>query len=437
MNKKVSIITLGCRYNLFESAEIEHELREAGYENVQKEEQAGLVVINSCSVTDKSDARCRAAIRKARMEHPNAKIVVAGCYAETNPEELLRIEEVDIVAGKNAKFSFVSNLDRADGEGAILVENGEQKTGYLPLRPVTNLRGRTNAYLNIQGGCDEECSFCIVRIARGNSRSALPADLINRINAMHDFGIREIVLSGINLGDYRSGDGDTLADLLGLIETQTDIERIRLSSINPNTIDDRLIETIAGSDRICNHLHIPLQSGSDKILRIMKRPYSSADYKNLLQKLVSAMPDIGIGADIMVAFPGESEKDFEESFSLLAESPVTMLHVFSYSPREGTTAFEMKNRIEKQIAKKRSARLKDLSAMLGKKARNRFIGKTLSVLAENSRDRNGFVKGFSRNYLPVAFEGSDELLGDIVEVRITAEENNRLVGECAAATTKA
>ncbi len=420
---KVSFETLGCRYNRFETSEMAYELEQAGYEEAVNGELSDLVVINTCTVTDKTDTRCRAAIRKAKKEHPNATIVVAGCYSETNREEVASIDGVALTLGTDSKFNIVSALKAMEDKSELPDTVTSER---LPVRPIKNLTGRTNGYINIQGGCDETCSFCIVRFARGGNRSADPTEIIEQVKRLSGAGIREVVLSGINLGAYGKGKGSSLAQLVRGIVDKTDMERIRFSSINPNTITDELIETIATSDRICGHLHIPLQSGSDKILKMMRRPYTSNFYEELLKKLVDQIPVIGLAADVMVGFPGETEDDFNDTYQLIERSGLMALHVFAFSPREGTDAFAMPGFVQKDTGKERSARLRELGERKGAAFRSKFIGKRLKVLVENKRDNLGRAKGFSMNYIPVVLDGSDDLLGNIVSVKAEREDGDRL-----------
>ena len=426
--RKVSFETLGCRYNRYETAEMAYELADAGYRLVKDDEEPDVVVINTCTVTDKSDTRCRAAVRRAKTKNPKARVVLAGCYVETNPEEASGVAGVDLALGAESKFSIATALGNLDNGGEKVITGGDAPS-KLPMRPVERLEGRTNTYINVQGGCDEKCSFCIVRVARGASRSADPDQVVDQIRRMVKAGVKEVVLSGVNLGDYGSGSTVSLAGLMSQILDNTGIERIRLSSINPNTITDDLIEVIAREVRVCRHLHIPLQSGSDKILQLMRRPYSTSDYEKLLDRVALKIPGIGIGVDVMVGFPGETEADFKMSYDLLERSPVMMFHVFSWSPREKTEAFMLEDRVTKPDAKKRSRELKELSIEKSDSFRATLVGRTLKVLVENSRNSEGRLKGFSDNYAPVVFNGPDELKGKIIAVAIHSAKGSHLWGE--------
>ena len=403
-------------------------MESAGYRAVPPSQAADVVIVNTCTVTAKSDARCRSAIRSAKADNPGATLVVTGCYAETSPDKVACVEGVDLVAGAGEKFSIPELLRDIDGGNGVKTVIDKPLPDLLPVHPVKAMEGRTNAYLNVQSGCDEVCTFCIVRFARGRSRSADPGQLVEQVNRLASAGIHEVVLSGINIGQYRSADGMSLAGLIQKILDSTDIQRIRISSVNPNDVTDELIDLMAGSRRVCRHLHIPLQSGSDIVLERMRRPYTSAEYFRLLDRLAAKIPDIGLGADVMVGFPGETDREFEKTYQLLEESPLMMLHVFAYSPREGTDAFGMDDAPPRHMAKERSAKLKKLSAGLGAAFRQRFIGSTLDALIESSRDNGGKLKGFSDNYIPVGLEGPDGWMNKVVSVKITGGDKERLTG---------
>lgn len=428
--RKVAFETLGCRFNQFETAEMAHEMEKSGYVFTQSGERADVVVINTCAVTAKSGARCRAAIRKAREEHPGASVVVAGCYSETSPDDVAQEDGVRLVLGNVEKFSLANALAEldADGEAKIMVGAAGEVPADLPVRPVTSIEGRTNAYIKAQSGCGEECSYCLVRIARGKSVSANPDDIVSQIRLMAEAGVKEAVLTGINLGEYRSSGGLDLAGLVKRSLDETGMPRIRLSSVNPQLVTDELIELMANSPRLCRHLHVPLQSGSNKILARMKRPYTAEQYEALLSRLSSRVPGIGIGADVMVGFPGETDEDFEQTRSLIERSAIMALHVFAYSPRKGTEAFSMSGRPLKDVAKARSATLKKLSSVKRERVGASFIGQRLSVLVENTRTDGGALKGFSDNYHPVTFDGPNSVMNEIVSVRIVAASGSGLAG---------
>jgi len=428
MALKVSFETLGCRYNRFETAEMACDLENAGFVAAGPEETPDVIVINTCSVTSKSEAKCRAAIRQAHAQNPKAAVVVAGCYSQMNPEAIASEEGVALVLGNVEKFDLAMALrDLKNGEGERIRVGTKEAPTTLAVRPVKKLEGRTNAYVKIQSGCGEVCAFCIVKVARGKSISARPEEIVAQVRAMAESGVCEAVFTGINVGEYDGGIG--FAGLLEKTLEETDMRRIRISSINPQHVTDELIELMATSPRICRHLHIPLQSGSDGVLKRMRRPYTAAQYEALLNKLAERIPGIGIGADVMVGFPGETEEEFNETYSLIERSPIMMLHVFAYSPRKGTEAFDMPGRLEKSVLKQRSAALKALSGEKRLAAGKAMIGERLEVLVENTRGAGGRLKGFSGNYFPVTFNGPDSLMNTIAEVKIIKAIATGLEGE--------
>ena len=427
--KKIAFTTLGCRYNRLESAELAHELGQAGYaQAAEGEGPADVVVINTCAVTSKSAASARAAIRAARSGHPGARVVVTGCYSETSPADVASVEGVDLVLGNTEKFSMAAALKRLEdnpGQGALVLADHGPMPSTLAVRPVTGMSGRTNAYLNVQSGCDDLCSFCVVRLARGKSRSAPAAELVEQVKRLADSGIREVVLSGINIGQYQDGAMD-LATLAEAILLETDIPRLRFSSINPNNVSQGLIDLMASEPRFCPHLHIPLQNGSDRILKLMRRPYTSAMYEDLLNRLAERVPGIGLGADVMTGFPGETQEDFERTRSLIERLPLMMLHVFSYSRRAGTEAYSLPGAVAKVDAKERTARLMELSAKKRQMFIKDHVGKEMVALAQNRRPANGKLRGFTAYYIPAVFDGPDSMLNTMVRVVGLREEDGAL-----------
>lgn len=432
MRRKVSFETLGCRYNRLESAEMAYELQKAGFEPVGSGAPSDVVVINTCTVTGRSDAKARAAIRRARERNPEAVVVVAGCYSETRPDEVVAQEGVDLVVRAAKKFDIAEALKNFVKEGrAVTLDGDGVGREFLPVRPIANMEGRTNAYLKIQSGCGEACSFCIVKVARGGSLSARAEDVVRQVGRLSAAGIKEVVLTGINLGEYGRGRDDGLAALIEKILEETDMSRIRLSSINPNEVTDGLIGLMAESPRVCRHLHIPLQSGSDTVLKRMKRPYTASFYEELLGKIAASVPGVGLGADVMVGFPGETDEEFEQTASLIRRTPLSMLHVFAYSPREGTEAYGMPGQVLKSVKKKRSSVLKAIAERKGDKARRRHLGQTFDVLVENTRDGEGMLKGFTDNYFSVRMLGPDSLMNKIAPVKIVSTAPGGYIGEVA------
>lgn len=440
---KAAFTTIGCRFNQFETAEMEDLFKAMNFDIVPFSNSANIYVINTCTVTNRSDYRCRQTIRRAIQTNKDAFIVVTGCYSQINPEEIGSIKGVDMILGNMEKLNIVNYLEEFNA-----FKNGKKEINKLDdtrivvtdinaakefkSRKISNFSGRTSAYLKIQTGCDMTCSFCIVTIARGPSISEKPEIILNQAQELADSGFKEIVLTGVNLGSY----GDNLkpkTELSELVEMLTGvkgIERIRLSSINPREVSDRLISLIKKSEKVCRHLHIPLQSGDNEILNKMRRDYSTEFYRDLTIKLKSNIPDIGIGADVIVGFPGEDEGKFKNTYSLIEELPLSYLHVFTYSQREGTDAYTYNEQITESTKKERGSVIKKLGEKKSNIFREGFIGKTCKVLIENTRDRDtGLLKGYTDNYIPVMTGGGDELMNKLVNVRITEVSGNAVIGK--------
>lgn len=432
---KVALTTIGCRFNQFETAEMEELFKSGNFEIVPFASHANIYVINTCTVTKKSDYQCRQTIRKAIKKNRDAFVIVTGCYSQTNPYEIGSIEGVDMILGNTDKLNILKHINnlnkKKSGNPEIIVGDISNSQGFNSIT-VSNFSGRTSAYLNVQTGCNQRCSFCIVVIARGPSISKKPVTVIRQAERLTEAGYKEIVLTGVNLGNYGNDIHPTLelSDLIEMLTNVKDIGRIRLSSINPKEITDRLISVIKKSEKVCRHLHIPLQSGDDDILRKMRRNYNSEFYKNLIIKLKGEMPDIGIGADVMVGFPGEDEIKFNNTYKLINELPFSYLHVFTYSPRAGTDAYGYNWHLPEPLKKERNLIIKNLGRLKSNVFRRNFIGKICRVLIENSRDREtGMLKGYTDNYIPVLLEGKDKLMNKLINIRITDLSADAVAGE--------
>ena len=439
---KVAFTTIGCRFNQFETAEMEDLFMEKDFEIVPFSDNANIYIINTCTVTNRSDYRCRQTIRRAIQTNKDAFIVVTGCYSQINPEEIGSIKGVDMILGNMEKLNIVNYLEEFNAfrngkkeikklDNTKIVVGDMNSSREFKSRKISNFSGRTSAYLKIQTGCDQTCSFCIVTIARGPSISEKPEVILNQAQELSDSGFKEIVLTGVNLGSY----GDNLKPKTGLsdlVEMLTDvksIERIRLSSINPREVSDRLISLMKKSKKVCRHLHIPLQSGDNEILKSMRRDYSSGFYKDLIMKLKSNIPDIGIGADVIVGFPGEDEEKFKNTYRLMEELPLSYLHVFTYSQREGTDAFGYEGQITESVKKERGSLVKKLGEHKSNIFKEGFIGKICNVLIENTRDREtGLLKGYTDNYIPIMLKGGNGLMNKIVSVRTTNTSGDAVIG---------
>lgn len=422
-NKRVALHTLGCRLNTSETGSIAQGFKDRGYDIVEFGQPADVVFINTCTVTDAADSTCRNLIRKAHGSSPEGKIVVAGCYAQMEPEKIAGMQGVDLVLGNSEKYKVFEYLDE-EKENAIHVDKSWEFYGAA----TTTADSHTRAFLKIQDGCNYICSFCIIPFARGRSRAITVADAVAEAKKLVSNGFKEIVLTGVNIGEYEQASGEKLHDLVAQILAVDGLERFRLSSVEPNTITDELLEVLKSSPKVLDHFHIPLQSGDDEILKAMRRKYTVADYKRIIGKIMTAFPNAGIGADVIVGFPGETKEQFENTFNLLKELPMTHFHVFPYSKRKNTTASKMDNHIHSTEKKNRVKAL----TMFGDAKLNLFsedqIGKRTKVLFER-RNKAGNFEGYSSNYVRVQVVSDQELANVERDVLITGMDNGKLVGE--------
>jgi threonylcarbamoyladenosine tRNA methylthiotransferase MtaB len=417
---RVAISTLGCKVNQYESAGILETLDETIYVSVPFNTKADCYIINTCTVTGRTEYQSRNLIRRAIRINPEACIIVTGCYAQVAPHDLAKIPGVTLVAG-NAEKEHIPRIIASLLKGAprLLVSDickARKFSGPSPLK----FAGHTRAFLKIQDGCNSFCSYCIVPYARGPSRSLPQMDVLKEIETLVRSDYREIVLTGIHLGVYGQdlAPSSNLYEVMNCVEKSKMVRRLRLSSIEIMEISDDMMRLMAEATVLCRHLHIPLQSGDDMILSAMRRNYDSVFFKNRLQEIREAIPDIAIGIDVMAGFPGEGEKEFDNTLRLIAELPVTYLHVFPYSERPGTVASRLPGKVDEAVKRRRG----EILRKLGKEKRDaftrRFVGKRLSVLVEDKKDKNtGFMKGFSDNYIPVVIDnGNSSLVNRVLNV---------------------
>lgn len=421
--KKVALFTVGCKLNQYETQAMGELLEKDGFERVDFKKPADLYIINTCTVTGQSDYSSRQAIYRAKRWSPFAKIIVTGCYAELKLDFLKNLPGVSKVFGNERKKNIAQiALSLFDSKRLDFEEDTEE----LKVKGHFN---HTRALVKIQDGCNQSCSYCVVPLVRGKERSRDSKQIIEEVENLVSNGFKEVVLTGVHVGRYDFCGEDTVT-LTKKILDYTSIKRIRYSSIEPNEIPFNLIDLIAKEKRICKHLHVPLQSGDDEILKLMNRSYNTEYYKDLLSKIVEAFPFVTIGADVIVGFPGETERHFENTYKFIQSLPLPYLHIFSYSKREGTKASFLKDKVDPKTIKKRSEILHKLAREKWEKFLDSFIGKNLEVLIEKRRDRKTKkLIGLSDNYIRVLVQGEDELFNQIVEVFVKKREGRFLIGK--------
>ena len=431
---KVACITLGCRTNQHDTAEMQTLLEKEGFVMVNQREKADAYVINTCTVTQKSDTSSRQAVKKSLELNPDALVVFTGCYAQLNPEEAAALPGLDLVLGNADKLEIAKLLKAKlrlwkKSEITEIVMSDIHKKRIFRTIPVKSFQGITKAFIKVQTGCNEKCSFCTVVRARGKSVSDNRGNILNNIQEAINSGFKEITLTGINLGTWGMDTGETFSSLVqDIIQLPGDF-RVRLSSINPMEIDNDLIRLIAETEKICSHLHIPLQSGDNKILKQMRRNYNREQYIEVIHRAVNAIPNLGLGADVIVGFPGETDTAFENTRKLIEELPFSYLHVFSYSPRRGTEANDYKDDIPGNIKKERNKILTQLIKEKGLEFRNKSLNTIATVLIENQRDKNnGKLKGHTDNYIPISLDGPDPLKNCLIPITLQNISGNFVEG---------
>ncbi|THV57906.1 tRNA (N(6)-L-threonylcarbamoyladenosine(37)-C(2))-methylthiotransferase MtaB [Chryseobacterium candidae] len=398
--------TLGCKLNFAETSTIARQLTDAGYDKVSFDEKANVYVINTCSVTENADRECKLHVKRAMKANPEGLVVIVGCYAQLKPEEISQIEGVDLVLGAKEKFnilSYLDDLEKSESEGVVHSCEIEETDFFIGSYSIGD---RTRAFLKVQDGCDYKCTYCTIPLARGISRSDTIENVLRNATEIAAKDIKEIVLTGVNIGDYGKGEfgnkkhEHTFLDLISELDKVEGIERIRISSIEPNLLKDESIELVSKSKSFVPHFHIPLQSGSDDLLKKMKRRYLTKLYNDRVNKIREVMPDAAIGVDVIVGFPGETEERFMETYNFLNELPITYLHVFTYSERENTEAAAMDGVVPVAERKKRNKMLRILSEKKKMAFYQTQLGKTLPVLWEHE-NKDGKMFGFTENYVRV------------------------------------
>lgn len=415
-NKTAAYYTLGCKLNFAETSTIGKQLASAGISRVQKGEQADICVINTCSVTELADKKCRQAIRKMIKSHPNALVLVTGCYAQLKPTEITDIEGVDMVLGSDQKLdvlSFLNQYSKKDKSEVFVTKTNQIKTFV----PSCSADDRTRHFLKVQDGCDYYCTYCTIPFARGRSRNGSISSLVAQAQEVVENGGKEIVLTGVNIGDFGKTTNERFFDLVKALDNVKGIERFRISSIEPNLLTDEIIEFVANSKRFMPHFHIPLQSGSDEVLKLMKRKYDTALFAHKIEKIKEVLPHAFIGVDVIVGVRGETDEYFADAEKFIKSLPISQLHVFTYSEREGTKALEMDNPVDPQVKHQRSKTLLEISEQKLQEFYNQNKGMTHKVLFEDAKHGKKMM-GFTENYVKIAIPYNADLVNEIVEVTI-------------------
>lgn len=423
--KRIAFHTLGCKLNFSELSTISRDFVRRGFEKVDYRDEADIYVLNTCSVTENADKEARKLIRQAKRRNPNSSIAVIGCYAQLKPDDIAAIDGVDLVLGAEEKFNLLNRLDTIDLNGSTKVMQFKIDRVHKFIASYS-LGERTRSYLKIQDGCDYTCSFCTIPLARGKSRSDTIANTMKAAMEVAATDVREIVLTGVNIGDFGKGRDESFFDLVRELDTLDGIDRIRISSIEPNLLTDEIIEFCAASEKFMPHFHIPLQSGSDKILSAMRRRYKSRLYRNRISKIKLCMPDACIGVDVIVGFPGESDDDFLDTYNFIHELDISYLHVFTYSERPNTDAVILENPVPKEVRSKRSQMLHILSEKKMRYFQDQYLETSRPVLMESSK--NGYVSGHTDNYIRVCVKTKANIINKILPIELVKSCSGFMVG---------
>ncbi|MCM4153077.1 tRNA (N(6)-L-threonylcarbamoyladenosine(37)-C(2))-methylthiotransferase MtaB [Arenibacter sp. N53] len=431
MKKKVAFYTLGCKLNFSETSTIARDLVEEGFERVDFSENADMYVINTCSVTENADKRFKSIVKQAQKSNPNAFVAAIGCYAQLKPEELAAVDGVDLVLGATEKFKiadYVNDLSKNDF-GQVHSCEIEEADFYVGSYAIGD---RTRAFLKVQDGCDYKCTYCTIPLARGISRSDTLQNVLNNAAEISAKGIKEIVLTGVNIGDYGKGEfgnkkhEHTFLDLVKALDGVEGIHRLRISSIEPNLLKNETIDFVAQSNSFVPHFHIPLQSGSDAILKLMSRRYLTQLYIDRVKRIKMVMPHACIGVDVIVGFPGETEEHFLQTYNFLNELDISYLHVFTYSERDNTKAVELNGVVPKKVRNKRSKMLRGLSVKKRRAFYEGQLGSKRTVLYE-ADNKEGYIHGFTENYVKVKVPWDPSLVNTLHEVNLTEIDDDGMV----------
>ena len=420
--KKVAFYTLGCKLNFSETSTISRQLLDLGFIKSEFNNGADLFVINTCSVTENANKECRRIIRKAKKTSPNSTVIITGCYAQLKPESISSIEGVDMVVGANEKFNIPKLLKNFSYKSTEIHGCSINNLDYFSS---FSLQDRTRSFLKIQDGCDYPCTYCTIPLARGKSRSDNISNIVKNAKKIADNGIKEIVLTGVNIGDFKENN-KRFIDLIKELDKVDGIERYRISSIEPNLITDEIIDFVKNSKKFMPHFHIPLQSGSDNILRLMKRRYNTKLYHEKIKKIKDEIPNVCIGADVIVGFPNEDELEFNKTLNFIKNLNISYLHVFSYSERENTNAILLDNKVPKNKISERSKMLRILSSKLQRKFYLKYEHTEQDVLFEKN-NKDGYMNGFTKNYIKVKAPYNEDLIKQRSNVLLSKIDENLIM----------
>jgi threonylcarbamoyladenosine tRNA methylthiotransferase MtaB len=426
--KKVAFHTLGCKLNFSETSTISRSFEDAGYAKVSFDDWADVYVINTCSVTEQANKKTKTVVNKAIKQNPESKVVVIGCYAQLKPQEIVQIKGVSLVLGANEKFDVIKHLE-AHTENKESMWIGGRIGHVKQFVPSYSIGDRTRSFLKVQDGCDYFCTFCTIPLARGRSRNASVDTIVEKANEIAASGVKEVVLTGVNIGDFGQGNGPDFLSLIQALDQVNGIERFRISSIEPNLLTDEIITFVANSKKFVPHFHIPLQSGSDALLALMKRKYNTSLYTNRVLMIKELMPHACIGVDVIVGFPGETEQEFLTTYDFLTALPISYLHVFTYSERENTLAIKMDGVVPKEERYKRNAMLRILSDKKKRAFYQQMLGNTHELLLESENDET-WMYGFTENYVRVKVPFIEGMVNHTVPVTLNNIDNNGdVIGE--------
>lgn len=424
--KTVAFHTMGCKLNFSETSTISRDFIQQGFKKVNYRDKADIYVINTCSVTENADKEARKLVRQAKRRNPDSSVAIIGCYAQLKPDEIANLDGVDMVLGAEEKFNILNHIDKMAMSQDTTVFNSSIEN-LKNFKPSYSIGERTRSYLKVQDGCDYTCSFCTIPLARGKSRNADVITTIQKAREIESYGVKEIVLTGVNVGDFGSNGDETFLDLISKLDSLENIERIRISSIEPNLLNEEIIEFCCSSNLFMPHYHMPLQSGSNKLLKAMRRRYDREHYRHKVNLIKSLDPSACIGADVIVGFPGETDDDFLDTYNFIKDLDLAYLHVFSYSERENTDAKNYENSVPKTKRAERSKVLRNLSNKKRQNFQEEHLNRARDILFESMK--GGYAFGYSDNYIQVKVPGSPELINSIHSVNLKKVNGEVVLGE--------